>query len=138
MPSAHTGTVMDVSGSNLNTIAPDGYFTHVTLKRNWKLFFYVANYFVRPVHFSIKYANEQRGGDHDVILRHSARCPDMPWRGHMVTLNQLWTIAQLRCETAWALLSYKLIQVITEGGREYKVIFKFAPIWVLKLYEIAK
>ena len=33
------------------------------VKRNWKLFFFfVANYFVRPVHFSIKYANEQRGG----------------------------------------------------------------------------
>ena len=31
------------------------------VKGNWKLF-YVANYFVRPGHFSIKYANEQRGG----------------------------------------------------------------------------
>ena len=44
--------------------------------------------FFWPLHFSIKYANEQRWGDHDVILRQSARCPDMPWRGHMVTLNQ--------------------------------------------------
>ena len=51
------------------------------VKRNWKPFFYVANYFVRPVHFSIKYANAQRGGHHDVILHQLTRCPGMSCSG---------------------------------------------------------
>ena len=106
----------------------DGTYLEGGCETELETFFYVANYFVRPLHFSIKYANEQRWGDHDVIFRQSARCPVMSCSGSRGNFGPIKASAHLGRETAWALLSYKLIQVITEGGREYKVIFKFAPI----------